>query len=307
MDTESQSHADGVRDSHRSRVSSSNGDGPRITVVFSGALGDTVLLRPMMNRLRSQFAACRITLVTTDSIGQLFTSLGWTDAAVDINRYDHHQWFGANDADTSVPWARCDWLISGVSNGHDCWALAAQRHSKAKRISYFDPRPQVGATAHVVEQWCRQLGLAVGPDPVEPAAESRWNWRPAGSTVLVHPGSGGRAKCWPLDNFKLLARRLKAKNLHPRFILGPVECERMTNLAISDLNGEFDTIKVHDLPRLVKELSSALAFCGNDSGVAHLAAALGVPTLAIFICSNPRWWRPVGPMVRLLAKPQVLT
>lgn len=306
MDTESQSHADGVRD-HRSSVISPKSDGPRITVVFSGALGDTVLLRPVMDRLRTLWAASRITLVTADSIGQLFTSLGWADAAVDINLHDHHRWFGANDTAAAVPWARCDWLISGVSNGHDCWAMAAQRHSTAKRISYFDPRPQIGTSDHIVEQWLRQLGVAVGPKPVEPAAESRWRWRPVDSTVLIHPGSGGRAKCWPLDSYRLLARRLKAKNLHPRFILGPVECERMTGLEVSSLSREFDTLKVHDHPHLVKELSSALAFCGNDSGVAHLAAALGVPTLAIFLCSNPRWWRPIGPMVHLLARPQVLT
>ncbi len=295
-----------MRESVRTGISSSGDDGPRITVVFAGALGDTVLLRPLMDRLRSLYPACHITLVTTNSIGQLFASLGWADAAADINMHDHHRWFGADHADASVPWARCDWLISGVSNGHDCWAMAAQRHTTAGRISYFDPRPEGGTSDHIVLQWFRQLDVAVGFNPVEPVPGSRSKWKPVGSTVLIHPGSGGQAKCWPLDNFKRLARGLIAKNLHPRFILGPVECERMTTTAISELRQEFDTIKTYDLPHLVEELSSALVFCGNDSGVAHLAAALGVPTLAIFICSNPKWWRPIGPMVRRLVRPQVL-
>jgi|GEM_PF-2971639 len=278
----------------------------RITVVFSGALGDTLLLHPMTEWLRSVFPGCRVTLVTTDSIGKLFVSLGWVEAAVDINLHNHHRWFGADTAATTPPWALCDWLISGVSNGHDHWAAAGQRRSTARRISYFDPRPHAQSNDHVVVQWCRQIGVPMTRSPSSVLATSPWKWQPVGRVVVLHPGSGGREKCWSLNHFKAVAQRLGNRNFQPRFILGPVECERMDKSELANLCREFQTITTDNLAELTVALSSAVAFCGNDSGVSHLAAMLGVPTVSIFIRSNPRWWCPVGRVVRVMASRQVL-
>lgn len=307
MDSKSQSHPYHVEDVCSGAPGPTSQHAPRITVVFAGALGDTLLLRPVLEQLRTRSLGCSITLVAADAIGKLFASLGWADMAIDINRYDHHGWFGTDHAGVSPPWAACDWLISGVSSGNDSWAAAAQCHSTAGRISYFDPRPQGGSPDHVVMQWCRQLGISNGWNSPAALGRLRSNWKPAGCTVVIQPGSGGREKCWPLTHFKAVARRLRSRGFHPQFILGPVESERMAAKEIIELQREFDVLITHDLFELAARLASALAFCGNDSGVTHLAAAMGVPTLAIFIRSNLRWWSPVGPEVRVLAAAEVLT
>jgi lipopolysaccharide heptosyltransferase II len=49
-----------------------------------------------------------------------------------------------------------------------------------------------------------------------------------------------------------------------------------------------------DLPRVVSILKSSQVFVGNDSGLMHLAAALGIPTVGVFGSSNPDWTRPIG-------------
>lgn len=51
---------------------------------------------------------------------------------------------------------------------------------------------------------------------------------------------------------------------------------------------------------LAQALRGASLYVGADSGVSHLAAALGAPTLAVFVASDPRLWSPLGPRARVL-------
>ena len=154
--------------------------------------------------------------------------------------------------------------------------------------------------------------------------------------VAIHPGSGSRKKCWPWERFEALARSLgeppdqglssvdcplsgRADGDSPRrtvpvsrtpqpattptcsllFTLGPADehlHERMQSLdalassIISDLG----------LMELASVLSHAQCYVGNDSGVTHLAAALGVPTVAIFGPTDPAVWAPLGSHVTVV-------
>jgi ADP-heptose:LPS heptosyltransferase len=55
-----------------------------------------------------------------------------------------------------------------------------------------------------------------------------------------------------------------------------------------------------DLPLVAGILEGALLYLGHDSGITHLAAAVGAPTVAVFGPTDPRVWRPRGPRVRVL-------
>lgn len=278
----------------------------RISVVFSGALGDTILLKPMFDEFRRRLPRCRITIVTSASTGKLFEALGWAESAADINLFDHHRWFGDEPRDTPPPWAECDWLVSGVSNGHDVWARHARRFCPSGRVSFFNPLPKPGDSSHVVTQRCRQLGLTIELELIT-ADDPLVGWRrSAERTILIHPGSGGKAKCRPLIQYVLLARRLRSQGYETEFILGPVECEQIPVEAQAELAAEFRVVRSDNLLHLAELLRSARVFYGNDSGVSHLAAALGAPTVAVFISSQPCWWHPIGPRVWILAARQVL-
>jgi hypothetical protein len=119
-------------------------------------------------------------------------------------------------------------------------------------------------------------------------------WHP----VMVHPGSGGRAKCWPLSCFIDAARRLRGSDEHVCFIAGPVEAERWSSGALDAIRSEFLLIESPAPNELLGLLAGARVVIGNDAGPAHLAALLGTPTVTIFGTTSPSVWRPLGPGAR---------
>ncbi len=121
--------------------------------------------------------------------------------------------------------------------------------------------------------------------------------RPRGFTLkprylLVHPGSGGRWKCYPPSALRESLRGLSGTEI--RILLGPAE---------EDLAPEFRAFPVRQsrsLEEALEVLSEAMALVGNDSGLTHLAAALGLPVLALFGPTDPVLWAPFGERVRVL-------
>jgi heptosyltransferase-3 len=113
--------------------------------------------------------------------------------------------------------------------------------------------------------------------------------RPKGEFVVMHPFASSVAKRWPLQDFRQLASKLERET---KWLVGPEE-----ELESAE---RFD-----DLYELACWLSTARLYIGNDSGISHLAAAVGVPTLAIFLTSDPSVWAPRGAHVRVLERPSV--
>lgn len=102
--------------------------------------------------------------------------------------------------------------------------------------------------------------------------------------IAIHPFSGSTHKNWPLDRFREVASRL-AVPVH--FCVGPEQT----------LGGAVEYANLCDLAAWIR---GARLYIGNDSGITHLAAATGVPTVALFGYSNPRIWAPRGPHVRIV-------
>jgi heptosyltransferase-2 len=113
--------------------------------------------------------------------------------------------------------------------------------------------------------------------------------------LAIHPGSGSPAKNWPAARFASLARAAGG----PRFLLvrGPADDD-----AACELETLPEARVARDLPLrvLAALLARAGAYVGNDSGVTHLAAAGGAPTIALFGPTDPAIWAPLGPRVRIL-------
>jgi ADP-heptose:LPS heptosyltransferase len=61
-------------------------------------------------------------------------------------------------------------------------------------------------------------------------------------------------------------------------------------------------VRIENLSELAKRLASARVFVGNDSGISHLAAAVGTPVVALFGPTDPRVWAPRGPMVEVITR-----
>jgi heptosyltransferase-3 len=100
---------------------------------------------------------------------------------------------------------------------------------------------------------------------------------------VIHPFSGSARKNWPLDRFRELAARLP---MPVKWCAGPEESLQ-------------DAVRFENLYELGCWLASARLYIGNDSGITHLAAAVGAPVVAIFVASDPVVWAPRGKLVRV--------
>lgn len=145
---------------------------------------------------------------------------------------------------------------------------------------HFHPAlPPAGWKAHATDFFCGQVHAPQGLLPhidIKAAAKR--------DSVVIHPFSGSVRKNWPLDRFAALAYRLP----HPvDWVCAPHE----------DLSGaaQFD-----NLAELASWMRGALLYVGNDSGITHLAAAAGCPTLALFGPTEPAIWAPRGPNISVL-------
>jgi ADP-heptose:LPS heptosyltransferase len=118
---------------------------------------------------------------------------------------------------------------------------------------------------HAADHLLRTLGVG------RPGLPDFWN--PTSSDIVLHSGSGSPKKNWPF--FDELRQRLPAaRMLSPDVPLGEVS-------------------------RYVRTVQ---AFVGNDTGITHLAAYLGCPTIALFGPTDPRMWGPIGRRSRVLWK-----
>jgi hypothetical protein len=125
--------------------------------------------------------------------------------------------------------------------------------------------------------------------------------QPGARPWAVHPGSGGRSKNWPLENFLALADELQARGKgRPFFILGPAEEESSPEMAEAIQSRGFPLVRRHPLNVLAGLLEFSAGYLGNDSGVTHLAASLNLPTFALFGPTDPDLWGPVGKRVVIL-------
>jgi len=118
---------------------------------------------------------------------------------------------------------------------------------------------------------------------------------PAQRPVVIQPGSGGLKKCWHLDNFLAVSQTLKSRGLEVLFLLGPAELDRYSKSVIQKIGGVSPCLAELSLTQVLGLLSCANAFIGNDSGITHLAAGLGVRTFALFAPTDPSLYGPIGP------------
>ena len=118
--------------------------------------------------------------------------------------------------------------------------------------------------------------------------------------LAVHPGSGSPRKNWPAACFAALVHELTGDS--PFLVVqGPADEEAVAGLLVRPSAVVASGLPLRVLGAL---LSRAGLYVGNDSGVSHLAAASGAPTLALFGPTSSEMWAPVGPRVACLQAPE---
>jgi len=119
--------------------------------------------------------------------------------------------------------------------------------------------------------------------------------------MVIQPGSGGMKKCWHLDNFLAVARELDSRGIEILFLLGPAELDRFGDEKIKKISSIVRCLSNLSLTRVLGLLSCVDGFIGNDSGITHLAAAMGIKTYSIYGPTNPAVYKSIGPAVTVFA------
>jgi heptosyltransferase-1 len=153
---------------------------------------------------------------------------------------------------------------------------------------------------HVVEQNLSIAEAVVGSAvpvpsaqfPHDPQAEARMKHAVAGSFAILNPGAGWGAKRWPAERYGEVARALAAAGVHPIINYGPGE----EDLARETEKASGGTAKplLCSITELIALTRQAKLFVGGDTGPLHLAAALGIPVVAIFGPTDPARNGPYG-------------
>jgi heptosyltransferase II len=139
------------------------------------------------------------------------------------------------------------------------------------------PMPKLEVPAAKAANWCKNRGLNADGRPV----------------VALAPGAVGPAKRWPSAAYAELTRRLEAEGLAVWVLGGPDEKPLAAQIAdgteARDLTGT-------DLRDAILALACASVAVSNDSGLLHVAAALGTPSIGIFGPTSPWHWAPLNPL-----------
>jgi len=284
----------------------------RFLVLRGGAIGDFILTLPALAALRRQWERAYVELVGYPHIAGLGLAGGLADKVVSLDKADMARLFVPNarlttaqreyfrgfdlilsylyDPDETVRAnlyaAGAELVVYGsplVKEGHAADQLFKPLNELAIYESY--PRPRLALNAPLQEwgrSWLLQQGLS--------------------NALAIHPGSGSRGKQWPLNRFIEVADRVRASEpAEPFFVLG--EAEREMSEVLSGWPRPYSIARGLSLTEVAALLSACGGYLGNDSGITHLAAALGLPTVALFGPSAVERWAPRGEHVKVLPAP----
>ena len=119
--------------------------------------------------------------------------------------------------------------------------------------------------------------------------------------MALHPGSGAERKNWPEARWAVLLQRLADfTELNLLLVGGEAEGERLQRLAAALPPARTHVAQNLPLPVLARRLARCLGFVGHDSGISHLAAALGLPGIVLWGGSSQEIWRPTSEKVVVL-------
>jgi heptosyltransferase-2 len=148
------------------------------------------------------------------------------------------------------------------------------------------PLPELKVPAEELARWRELHG---------PSAENR-------PIVTLSPGAVGAGKAWPPGHYAELARALAQDGASVWVLGGPSETDIARQIAeaggpaVRDLTGT-------DLRNAILTLAAADVSVTNDSGLMHVSAAIGTPTVAIFGPTSPWHWKPLNPVAAILEPP----
>ena len=256
----------------------------RVAVIRLRSLGDCVLTTPALAVLKRSRPDLAIGVAVEEPFKAVF------EGNPNVNHLIAPTWQAVRNWKSSLcvnlhGGTRSQWMtaLSGAK-----WRAGFAHHKITFAYNVKIKRAQrilgVNRTVHTAEHLASAFFALGVPLQQVPRAELYAANSPfTGKYAVLHPFASAPDKQWPAERFCEVARYLKLWNVTPVFLCGPAD-DPSPFRAHQVFQGSLSEAKA--------VLSKAAAFIGNDSGPAHLAAAFGVPSVALFSSSNPTIWGP---------------
>ncbi len=272
----------------------------RVLVIQSSFLGDSMLTVPLLRRLREHLPGARLTVLTLPTMSEIFKGAWVDEVLLDDKR-------GA-DGGVTGPWrlaARLrekDFDLAVIPHRSFRSALVAKLAGIPRRVGFAASAGRFLLTDVVPFTWLMHdlernlalllpLGGTAAPAPAEsryldaaplpPALEGLLAAAGKGARLAgVHPGAAWATKRWLPERYAALCRALREDGLVPVLVGGPGDAALARGIAAE--SGALDLTGKTDLAGLKSLMGRLSLFVTNDSGPMHLAAAAGVPVVAVF-------------------------
>ena len=280
----------------------------KILVIRGGAIGDFILTLPAIAALRKNFPDSYLEVLGYPHIAQLAVAGGLADRVESISGRALAGFFARNGelAEELVDYfSEFDLIISYLYDPDQIFSTNVARCTGAQFIA-APHRPREGTNIHATQLYLKPLErlaifdadpiprLRMGVDSAVTSALFRVATGQGAERILaLHPGSGGEHKNWPEANWaELLQNLINQTNFNLLLVGGEAEGERLQRLAAALPPARARVAQSRPLPELAQLLQRCSAFIGHDSGISHLAAAVGLPGLILWGETAEEIWRP---------------
>jgi heptosyltransferase-3 len=288
-----------------------------ILVLHPGALGDIILSLPALLLLRRHYSSARLTIAANlDYVNAV--ACCYVDEARSFNTLPLHHIYSSDPlpAEDLRFWGSFDRILSWFGAGDD--TLRGRLVTLGREVLVSSWMPAAGERRHVAQIFVESLypwvppagSIPLAPIKVDESCRSEarsWLQQrgcpPSAKLLALHPGAGSAAKRWDIRGFETLARDHLREKGRILLVVGPAEAGMSRELARDLAPGHVLLADSMPLRQLAALLACCSAYVGNDSGVSHLAAGLGIRSVVLFGPTSPGLWAPLGKHVTVIAEP----
>jgi len=289
---------------------------PRILVIRGGAIGDFILTLPAIKLLRENFPAAHLEILGYRHIIALAEGRAYADATRSIEYGPMAGFFVPRSdlaPDLAAYFASFQQVVSYLFDP-DGFFEANLRRAGVK--NFLPAYAKIDDSEHAARQLARPLqslalyledhAATVHPHSADHAFAAEFlETHRAAPLIALHPGSGSPRKNWPVENWASLGASLLEREPQLRLLLIGGEADHAQIGALTSAWGGARVLVARDfpLPHLAALLARCSLFLGHDTGISHLAAAVGAPCLLLFGPTDPAIWAPANPQVTILSAP----
>jgi heptosyltransferase-2 len=291
----------------------------RILVIRGGAIGDFILTLPAIAALRQHFPDAHLEVLGYPHIARLAVAGKLANRVQSIEAGALAGFFARNGELSQALvdyFSDFDLILSYLYDPDEIFRTNVARCTRAQFIE-GPHRPDEAASISASRAYLKPLErLAIfDADPVprlslEPPAAPKVGCGAASALLdelALHPGSGSERKNWPEGKWvEFIDQLIHSTGHHLLLMGGEAEGERLQRLAAALPPARVRVLQSLPLPELGRLLQGCLAFVGHDSGISHLAAAVGLPGLVLWSDTEQEVWRPPSERVVVLRDEQGL-